>query len=194
MELLTFKYSSFDGILHHLYKHDPKYYNHYLTIERDSIYRQQDSEEKAFDFNSETYWTSAYVVEDSVWLSFCFVKGYVKLTGFEIQTSSGSCFPKSFQFGYSNDNTNYQFHDFMVSLSAGESNYSQLESQDYFKCFKYASITSRCGNSNKSRTDIAQIELFGSFIGDLSLHLKCTSQCRFPNLRFSVFIFFFMTP
>ena len=194
MKLITFNYSSLNGVLRYLYYHDPKYYSRYLTIERDSIYRQQDSEEKAFDFNSETYWTSAEIVKDSVWLSFCFVKGYVKLTGFEIQTSRGGRRPKSFQFGFSTDNLNYQFQDFEVSLNVGESVYRQYESHNYFKCFKYASKASNSGNTNKNRTDIAQFELFGSFIGDLNLHLKCTSQCRFPHLHFSIILFSFLIP
>ena len=187
-----FPYQKLDGILHFLHRGN-KDDNSYLITNSDSNHGSSTSQDKAFDFDKSTYWTSGDT-SGPAWIYFCLLNYYVKITEFEIQTSSGECRPSKFQFGFLGQNGNYVFKDFQINAGLGVVLHEQYQAPIFSKCFKYVSTETTCSSLGK-RTDVVQFEIFGSLIHDSELfQQRCTIQGLYSKLYsvpFMIFLFLF---
>ena len=165
--MIQFQYLgiSLDGILHRLYQGNQKKYFDQFTIDADSSFDESDGKRikrQAFDFNNISYWTSSPNCGPNPWISFCFKHYKVKLMGFEIQTSTGTCFPNQFKFGVSNNPSDYSYQEYSVAMTNGSIVYQDFNTQEFNRCFKYLSKETSSSCQANYRTDIAQIELYGT--------------------------------
>ena len=182
-----FPYQQLNGILHFLFLENNND-NSYLFTKSDSIYDSTATEDKAFDFEGSTYWTSGQTAGPA-WIYFCFYNYYIKITEFEIHTTTGECRPSKFQFGFLDLNGSYVFKDFQVNAEKGAIIHEQYQAPIFSKCFKYISTESTCPSGAK-RTDIVQFELFGSLMYDSELfNQRCTYQDIYLKLN-PVILFF----
>ena len=106
---MKFPHKELNGIFRYLFTKKvniDQYYSLY-NISVDSIYESSyyHGPLNSFDFDNSSAWFSSQKCGPNPWLSFCFIHNKVKLTGFEIQNSGGTCLVTEFLFGGSNDNS-----------------------------------------------------------------------------------------
>ena len=181
-----------NGILHSLYTKDKEKYKNELTI-TSSFLGTYSYGENAFDFNKSTYWTAAEIENEKPLLTFCLKNYRIKLTGFELQTTAGSCRPKTVKFGESNDNRTFNFQTYEVNMARNAIVYNNFSSNSFSRCFQYIGLenSANCDLPKGSRTDLSQIELYG-IIASLSelpkIQIPCTPRPFLPIKFISVFL------
>ena len=190
---MEFHYSSstpLTGILHDLSTKESDYYTKELEIFVDS-HAPSDLPEKAFDFQPDTWWTSSQSCEPNPFIKFCFKHKAIKLTGFELQSSLGTCRPHLFLFGQSIDNYSFFSHSYSTNMNASSIEYFSFESSEYSKCFQFIS-TRQSDSCNPAgyRSDIAQFELYGKVknFDWQKKRIKCSSSFYFLKAIPYVFI------
>ena len=173
------------GILQHIKSQNPQTYQNQFTIAQDSFHGSLYGK-YAFDLNASTFWTSSDTCDPNPWVSICFKHYRVKLTGFEIQTSYGTCRPKTISFGEFTNNLTFNSQTYEVNMTQGSIIYRNFSGSSFSRCFKYI------GNENSQdcspsgyRTDITQIELYGFLvsISELRNLIKCTKSPPFFTIK-----------
>ena len=84
---------SLHGILRSFFEQGPDVYSN-LKSYGTSFTKYNDYPQYAFDFNNSKFWCAHYEQTGDIYLEFCLTQYYVKIEGFEMQTSSLSNFPK----------------------------------------------------------------------------------------------------
>ena len=182
---MFFKYQQTNGILRYFFTKKKNLYDEIVTYNSANNHA---SLKTAFDFKSDTFWVPEYnSAQSETWMSFCLNFYMVKLTYYEITTSNGGNRPTNWSFSVSKDGINYSNEKIEEHpMEKGEIYPVEYQTTESFRCFKYShhGLTSQ----NEPRSDITQIELFGTLV-DLK---ACTIPQQSINIKSLNLYFLFM--
>ena len=159
---MLIKYSKQKGILNMLYTYNKdNYLNNFVFYSSHGNSGTRQTKD-AFDWNNNTYWLANLTAPANNFVMFCFKKYFVKLSGIEVLTSSGSARPSKWSVGASNIiGTHAQIKAVDVEIGAGSTKYVEW-SPGVYRCFSY--INSGYSTRSDYTADIVQIEIFGELI------------------------------
>ena len=182
---MQFPYQQSHGILRYFFETQRSFYEEVVTFTSSS----DDPDYPifgAFDFNESTYWLARYSYTN-IWMSFCLNLYYVKLTHYEISTTSYGNRPTKWSFSVSTDGVNY-INEINESYSMNQNEiYSvSYKTNDYYRCFKFQhyGLTSQ----DEYRADIKQIEIFGKVVNLNECTFAYSIHIKFRNI-FYIFLF-----
>ena len=138
----------------------------------------------AFYFESDSYWID--LSSNNVFLSFCFVRGFADLKGYEIHTLDGKCRPYKWSFSASNDENNWFGNKQEEHLMQHNETYYVDWNKGPAKCYKFDFILN--AQESGKGTDIMQIELFGRYFDNSLRLLTCRGKRNTKLFMFSLMI------
>ena len=184
---MQFPYQQSHGILRYFFETQRSFYEEVVTFTSSS----DDPDYPifgAFDFNESTYWLARYSYTN-IWMSFCLNLYYVKLTHYEISTTSYGNRPTKWSFSVSTDGVNY-INEINESYSMNQNEiYSvSYKTNDYYRCFKFSNLG--LTSQNEYCVDIRQFELFGTVINlpDCTLYDHHYFRFRYSIFHFILFL------
>ena len=163
-----------------VYSSNLKYYGSSYSINND--YPQY-----AFDFNNTNFWCAHGLQAGDVYLEFCLTQYYVKIEGFEMQTTDLHNLPKEFAFSSSNDNVTYShMKNYSHSYDKSEVQYFTYRSPPS-KCFRLYCIKSI---QNKAYFDVQHLEIYGEIHRSL-LYFNLNTCHQKHHIMYHLFLFCF---
>ena len=182
---MNFPYQKDNGIIKYLYNQTQ---SKNIIIEASLSSSGYDAK-YAFDWTTK-YWWAGLSAPINTYISFCFLNYKVRITGYELTTSSGKCRLESWITSVSNDN--------IIWVKEAPENYqfAPLESQYFsyypgtFQCMKI-SLTTYSSTCKGYGTDINQIEIFGTLY-NLSPAINAFTCKPKIHLNFSLYVTIFI--
>ena len=177
----AYSYSPLNGILRSLFDKNSNYY-----VDNISILQRNEGQNKkdyAFNFNNANYCYSNNI-------GFCFKRGNVYLTHYEIEVQNGTCKPSIWSFAGSNDGIHWKHSQTENHTMGAYEKFHVAWNYGPYRCFKITSIeplVAACGTN----FDIRQIELFGTYFPNG--FKKCTILRRRSYFSISTSFITFMT-
>ena len=185
--MLFLRNTNFSGVLNHFWvKHRTAYYS-YVNV-TSSGYTSTYYPENAIDFSSKSWWHQK--ANDS-YIQFCLPQHKIRLTGYDIQTSTGSCRMDNWTitgctnyFSCPSNTDNSQTTE--QELGSNETAYVEWSLQELYQCFRIMNYGIICSNYG---FDVKQVDFYGYLYSLINKNINSNVLFNFNCVSSYLFIF-----
>ena len=184
--------SNFSGVLNHFWIHQRSVYYSFINVSS-SGYTSNNYPQNVIDFSSTSWWCHK---ADNTYIQFCLPQHKLRLTGYDIQTSSASCKMNNWTitgctnyFSCPSTSTNSkQTYKDLTSLETATIDWSPTES---YQCFRLTHFGSACSQQAINAFDVKQIDFYGYLYSLINKNINSNAFININCVSNYLFIFIF---